>query len=141
MKIVAICLIYRSVIVSVLLLCYCCVQSEQPLMFVTVSQIFTHKNTQQKQVLHKLPWFHHSSSFISKIMDISPLMSPSNGNRGVGVQGGICNLKPSQIIINNSALVPSHLSVYALNTDLHMVLLSATRPPLASSFQSFSFTS
>ena len=86
-------------------------------------------------LLHKLPWFNHNNSFISKIMEISPLTSPSNGNRGMGSQGVICNLKPSQILTT----VHLYSGVYALNKDLGMVLLSATRPPLPSSFQSFSF--
>lgn len=56
--------------------------------------------------LHKLPWFQHSNLFISKIMEISPLKSPSHGNRAEEKEGGgACNFKPSQIIMSNSALV------------------------------------
>lgn len=50
--------------------------------------VISEKKARKTQLLHKLPWFHHSNSFISKSMEISLLTSPSNGNRGVVSRGG-----------------------------------------------------
>lgn len=55
---------------------------------VLLERSHTNNNRANHRLLHKLPWFYHSSAFISKIMEISPLMCPSNGNRGLGVEGG-----------------------------------------------------
>lgn len=65
-----------------------CVAQRQTLNLFLLKRSHINNNRANERLLHKLPWFYQSSAFISKIMEISPLMCPSNGNRGLGVKGG-----------------------------------------------------
>lgn len=100
------------------------------------SQLSTKENRlKHRRLLRRMPWFHHSNSFISKIMEISPLTSPSNGNRRVGAWGGYVTWNHYKSITVHFCSATNCQSVHCtLHTS--MVLLSATRLSLSSSSQS-----
>lgn len=70
----------------------------------------TKKKKHNRCLLHKLPWCLHRNFFYQQNHGLVHLRPHPMETDGWGLRWGICNLKPSQIIINSSALVLSHLT-------------------------------